>query len=60
VVPVPPGGASDFIARKVGQKLSEAVGQPVVILAKQKPSVDSELPKLDDFLASRSIRRTWP
>ena len=31
VVPVPPGGASDFIARTVGQKLSEAVGQPVVI-----------------------------
>ena len=31
VVPVPPGGAADFIARTVGQKLSEAVGQPVVI-----------------------------
>jgi tripartite-type tricarboxylate transporter receptor subunit TctC len=30
-VPVPPGGASDFITRTVGQKLSEAVGQPVVI-----------------------------
>jgi tripartite-type tricarboxylate transporter receptor subunit TctC len=31
VVPVPPGGAADFIARTLGQKLSEAVGQPVVI-----------------------------
>jgi tripartite-type tricarboxylate transporter receptor subunit TctC len=31
VVPVPPGGASDFVARTIGQKLSEAVGQPVVI-----------------------------
>jgi tripartite-type tricarboxylate transporter receptor subunit TctC len=31
VVPVPPGGASDFISRTVGQKLSEALGQPVVI-----------------------------
>jgi tripartite-type tricarboxylate transporter receptor subunit TctC len=31
VVPVPPGGASDFVARTVGQKLSEAIGQPVII-----------------------------
>ena len=31
MVPVPPGGAADFIARLIGQKLSEAVGQPVVI-----------------------------
>ena len=31
VVPVPPGGAADFIARTLGQKLSDALGQPVVI-----------------------------
>jgi tripartite-type tricarboxylate transporter receptor subunit TctC len=31
VVPVPPGGAADFIARVVGGKLSDALGQPVVI-----------------------------
>jgi tripartite-type tricarboxylate transporter receptor subunit TctC len=31
VVTVPPGGAADFIARLVGGKLSESLGQPVVI-----------------------------
>lgn len=31
IVPFPPGGSSDVIARVVGQKLSERWGQPVVI-----------------------------
>jgi tripartite-type tricarboxylate transporter receptor subunit TctC len=31
VVTVPPGGAADFVARLVGNKLSEALGQSVVI-----------------------------
>ena len=31
VVPVPPGGAADFIARTLGQKLQDVLGQPVVI-----------------------------
>src|SRR6266849_7968431 len=31
VIPVPPGGASDFVGRLLGQKLSEAIGQTVVI-----------------------------
>lgn len=31
VVPVPPGGAADFIARRLGQNLSETLGQPVII-----------------------------
>jgi tripartite-type tricarboxylate transporter receptor subunit TctC len=31
IVPVPPGGAADFIARTVGNKLADALGQPVVI-----------------------------
>jgi tripartite-type tricarboxylate transporter receptor subunit TctC len=31
IVTVPPGGAADFIARLVGGKLSEAVGQPILV-----------------------------
>ena len=31
VVPIPPGGAPDIAARVIGQKLSENVGQPVVV-----------------------------
>src|SRR5712691_464287 len=31
VVTVPPGGAADFIARIIGSKLADALGQPVVI-----------------------------
>jgi tripartite-type tricarboxylate transporter receptor subunit TctC len=31
MVPIPPGGAPDVVARLVGQYLSQAIGQPVVI-----------------------------
>jgi tripartite-type tricarboxylate transporter receptor subunit TctC len=31
VVPYPPGGAADLTARTIGQKLSEQVGQPVLV-----------------------------
>ena len=31
LVPIPPGGAPDIAARLIGQKLSEQIGQPVVI-----------------------------
>jgi len=31
VVPYPPGGTADILARSIGQKLGERIGQPVVI-----------------------------
>src|SRR5450759_546204 len=31
IVPFPPGGATDILARIVGQKLSEVLGQPIAI-----------------------------
>src|ERR687897_3200284 len=31
IVTVPPGGAADFIARLVGGKISESLGQPVLV-----------------------------
>ena len=31
IVPIPPGGAPDIAARLIGRKLSESVGQPVVV-----------------------------
>jgi tripartite-type tricarboxylate transporter receptor subunit TctC len=31
IVPYPPGGGTDFTAREIGQRISEGLGQPVVI-----------------------------
>jgi tripartite-type tricarboxylate transporter receptor subunit TctC len=31
IVPIPPGGAPDIAARVIGEKLSQSVGQPVVV-----------------------------
>jgi tripartite-type tricarboxylate transporter receptor subunit TctC len=31
IVPYPPGGTSDILARSVGQKLAQSLGQPIVV-----------------------------
>ena len=31
IVPLPPGGSNDVLARVLGQKMSEALGQPVIV-----------------------------
>ncbi|AEB85233.1 Bug family tripartite tricarboxylate transporter substrate binding protein [Alicycliphilus denitrificans] len=47
VVPYPPGGSSDIIARSISQHLSEALGQPVIV--DNKPGANGNLGA--DFVA---------
>src|SRR5207244_9463585 len=47
IVPYPAGGGTDFFARLVGQKMSELVGQPIVI--ENKPGAATNLGA--DFVA---------
>src|SRR3954469_22321176 len=41
IVPYPAGGGTDFFARLVGQKMSELIGQPIVI--ENKPGAATNL-----------------
>ena len=34
IVPFPPGGTTDVLARSLGEKLSQAIGQPVIVESK--------------------------
>lgn len=51
VVPYPPGGSSDIIARSIGQPLSEALGQPVIV--DNKPGVGGNV-------AAQFVERSKP
>src|SRR6476619_1771395 len=41
IVPYPAGGTSDILARSIGQKLSESLGQPVVV--ENKPGANGNV-----------------
>jgi tripartite-type tricarboxylate transporter receptor subunit TctC len=45
VVPLPPGGATDFIARALGQRVGAALGQPVII--ENKPGANQAIGVMD-------------
>ena len=47
VVPLPPGGSNDVLARLLGQKMSESFGQPVVV--ENKPGAAGNI--ATDFMA---------
>src|SRR5438552_17491584 len=47
IVPDPAGGGTDFFARIVGQKMSELIGQPIVV--ENKPGAATNLGA--DFVA---------
>ena len=47
IVPLPPGGSNDVLARIIGQKMTEAMGQPVIV--ENKPGAAGNI--ATDYLA---------
>ena len=53
IVPYAPGGTSDILARLIAPKLSESIGQPVIV--ENKPSASGNIGA--DFVAKARRRR---
>lgn len=56
VIPFPPGTAADLVARVIGQSVSQAVGQPVIVEA--KPGADGAIGTMD-VIRSAPDGYTW-
>ncbi|MPZ56018.1 MAG: hypothetical protein GEU91_05845 [Rhizobiales bacterium] len=55
IVPFSPGTAFDVIARQAGQKMSERLGQPVVV--DNKPGASVPVPTFVSHCSTRSYER---
>lgn len=53
IVPLPPGGSNDVLARVLGQKMSEAFGQPVIV--ENKPGAAGNIATA--FIGVSSVHR---
>jgi len=64
IVPYPPGGNTDIVARVFAQKLSERIGQPVVIdkeaLRAHRPAGGDRQPRRRGRHAGHGHRREVP
>jgi len=55
VVPLPPGGSNDVLARLLGQKMSESLGQPVLV--ENKPGAAGNI--ATEFMARADADGHW-
>jgi|SRR6186713_2369195 len=62
ILPFPPGGSTDIVARMIGQKLTESWGQPVLI--ENRPGAGGNIAAETAARAApdgtRCSRSTWP